>query len=162
MEWTPSGEYDFPSGIRSITLLPLGCHICILLVFFSIDMDMTSHIANVNSICRSQSKGCVAFETATLIKASGSGSSPIKYIPQGAYPIDLINGRQLELAPPREPLAGVVPCSPYKRRWMCWFVYEYHSSKRSLGPLWTWRPCSCSPSFFLSLRILMFCQGSAT
>ena len=43
------GENDPPSGILSITSPPLGCHTCILLVFFSIDMDMTGHVANVNS-----------------------------------------------------------------------------------------------------------------
>ena len=54
-------------------------------------------------ICRSQSKGCVAFEMATLIKASGSGSFPSKYILQGAHPIDLVNGVRLELAPHGQP-----------------------------------------------------------
>ena len=54
-------------------------------------------------ILRSQSKGCVPMEMATLIKYSGSGSFPIKYILQGAHPIDLVNGVQSELAPPGEP-----------------------------------------------------------
>ena len=33
---------------------------------------------------------------------------------------------------------------------MCGWVYGYHESKRSLGPLWIWRLCSYSPSLFFS------------
>ena len=50
--------------------------------------------------------------------------------------IGLLIGVHQELAPPGEPIAGVAPRSPFKRRGMCASVYEDHASKRSLGSLW--------------------------
>ena len=35
----------------------------------------------------------------------------------------------------REPYGGVAPCSPYKIRGVCGYVYGHHASKRSLGHL---------------------------
>ena len=46
----------------------------------------------------------------------------------------------------REPQAGVVPCSPNKRRGMC----RYYESKRSLDPLWILRFALTFSPFLLS------------
>ena len=42
-----------------------------------------------------------------------------------------------------------VLCSPYKRRGMDGSIYGYPTSEISLGPLWIWRLCSYSFSYFI-------------
>ena len=48
----------------------------------------------------------------------------------------------MRVSPPGKPLAGVTPCSRYKRMRMCGSVYGYPASKISLSPILTWRLCS--------------------